>query len=167
MDILILIFSGSLYLISHNTYDRHFRGEQLKREKKEDDLVSEDIDNKRRTTEGAISTHSELCDINQRNENRKRQRHKFVEIAKYLSESIFMVLLMCAGILEPSLLSAPYFIIFLFICTWIACNQTFGPKYQKFKLVIAIYIGLHFTALFLYQMDFFRNWLPSDTLEAR
>lgn len=97
----------------------------------------------------------------------KKRRQKAQRVSYYLNEGIFFVALCASAILEPSLISAVYFLYFLFIGSWFALNRTFGTGYHYFRIFIALFVSIHFTLVFLYQFLIIRPLLPSDNINAR
>ena len=174
IDFFVLIYTGAVYLFVQNTYLSHAEEEKEKeRLAKEHEVkqVEKMQRRDRRMTEGGISIFSYGTSPIARNaekaEKRRLRRLKAVEMAKYLTEILFIIFLMTSAILHPSLPSAVYFIAFLFIATWVAANRGLGDVYLKFKLITSIYVAVHFVSIFIYQMDYIRPYLPPESLEAR
>lgn len=175
VDFFILIYSTAVYLFVQNTFISHLEEEKAKEvlaKENEAKQVERAVRRDRRATEGGLSLFSIgvsplLARNAEKAEKRRARKAKAMEVAKYLSEVLFILFLMGAAILHPSLTSASYFLAFLFIATWVAANRRLGFAYLKFKLLAALYISAHFVALFIYQMHFVRPYLAHDSLEAR
>ncbi|XP_053201557.1 piezo-type mechanosensitive ion channel component-like isoform X3 [Panonychus citri] len=116
--------------------------------------------------DSTIDGTTDVKDI-QRIERYRLRRQKALETIKLISEVIFVILLCGAGILNPSLSSSIYFISFLSIVTLVSCNKKLGNLFVKFKLFLCFVLICHLTALFLYQMDWFRIHLPETSLGIR
>lgn len=71
-----------------------------------------------------------------------------------------------AGIMLPSLTSAVYFFIFLFLCTWWSLCRTFDTLiFSCMCVLMAIFSAGHIIVLYLYQFQFFQESIPpEDTL---
>lgn len=95
---------------------------------------------------------------------RKKRTSEFFLL---LGETLVLVFMAGAGILQPSLFSSIYFITFLGICSWIACNLKLGHKYAISKVPLLIYCAIHFTIVYIYQFDFAQQLIPHQSLYAR
>lgn len=98
---------------------------------------------------------------------RRLKREKAERLSYYISEFIFFISLCASAILEPSLISAIYFLYFLFIGSWFAFDRQFGTGYHYFRIFITIFVGLHFSLLYFYQFLMFRPLIPPDSINAR
>lgn len=66
-----------------------------------------------------------------------------------------------AGIMQPSLTSAVYFFIFLFLCTWWSLCRTFNTLlFSCMCVLIAIFSAGHIIVIYLYQFQFFQESIP-------
>ena len=100
----------------------------------------------------------------------RRRRHVYRHTESFLilvGELVTTALLALSGIAAPSVLSSVYFLAFLGIATWWACYQKLGKRFHVFRIVLLAYAGLHLVAEYLYQMQFFQEYLHPDTLLAR
>ncbi|XP_010786126.1 piezo-type mechanosensitive ion channel component 2-like, partial [Notothenia coriiceps] len=67
------------------------------------------------------------------------------------------------GIMLPSLTSAVYFFIFLFLCTWWSLCRTFDTLiFSCMCVLMAIFSAGHIIVLYLYQFQFFQESIPAD-----
>ncbi|KAM3726353.1 Piezo-type mechanosensitive ion channel component [Dirofilaria immitis] len=72
------------------------------------------------------------------------------------------------GIFQPCILSSVYFIAFLFIATWWALYKPLQRHiFNTIKRLIIYYCALHFLLLYIYQIPFFQNIIPGQSLFAR
>lgn len=72
------------------------------------------------------------------------------------------------GIIQPSLLNAVYFIVFLVVATWYAVYAPIRRHiYNGIKLTIIFYAAVHFLVVFIYQIPYFAQILPGDSFAAR
>lgn len=63
----------------------------------------------------------------------------------------------------PSLTSAVYFFIFLFLCTWWSLRRTFDTLiFSCMCVLMAIFSAGHLVVLYLYQFQFFQESIPPD-----
>lgn len=68
-----------------------------------------------------------------------------------------------AGIMLPSLTSAVYFFIFLFLCTWWSLCRTFDTLlFSCMCVLMAIFSAGHIIVLYLYQFQFFQESIPPE-----
>ncbi|KAH7693998.1 FAM38A protein 1, partial [Aphelenchoides avenae] len=87
---------------------------------------------------------------------------------KRASDVCLMFFVVLVGIVQPSLLNAPYFIMFLIVLTWWALYTPLRRlTFNRIKCLLAFYTAVHFTILFAYQIPFFQDRLPSDYFAAR
>ncbi|UYV67379.1 PIEZO2 [Cordylochernes scorpioides] len=85
----------------------------------------------------------------------------------YLGEFVYLVLLVAAGILSPSLLSALYFVTFLAQSTWLACCQPIGNCYLISRFVVVIMAGFHISLLYIYQFSLINETVKPEDLVTR
>lgn len=97
----------------------------------------------------------------------RKRKKKRSEVLFWTGEMFVLLFLGGAGILHPSLSSAVYFLTFLFVCTWLACNRKLGQKYLQTKIPLLIFCGVHFVSVYLYQVDYVQDYLSPDTLTVR
>ena len=84
-----------------------------------------------------------------------------------IGELFMTALLALSGIAAPCVLSSVYFLSFLSISTWWACYQKLGKRFQFLRVGLLVYAGLHLIVEYLYQMQFFQEYIHPDTLLAR
>ncbi|XP_071780421.2 piezo-type mechanosensitive ion channel component 2 [Centroberyx gerrardi] len=76
---------------------------------------------------------------------------------------VVTILLGLTGIMLPSLTSAVYFFVFLFLCTWWSFCQTFDTLiFSCMCVLMAIFSAGHLIILYLYQFQFFQESIPPD-----
>ncbi|XP_039998805.1 piezo-type mechanosensitive ion channel component 2 isoform X2 [Xiphias gladius] len=76
---------------------------------------------------------------------------------------VVTILLGLTGIMLPSLTSAVYFFIFLFLCTWWSLRRTFDTLiFSCMCVLMAIFSAGHLIVLYLYQFQFFQESIPPD-----
>jgi hypothetical protein len=168
----VLIASGVLHVLTKKAYERQIELEKAKEElaKEQETKRLERMERReRRMTEAGLSCVSVIANNKaiQEKLKKKMKKQKASEWAYYITETIFLILLCAAAILNPSVTSSLYFIYFLFIATWISCNRSLDIQYHYFRVFIAIYVALHYIVLFIYQMEFIRPYLPPDDIKAR
>uniref|UniRef100_A0A667ZVF6 Piezo type mechanosensitive ion channel component 2 n=1 Tax=Myripristis murdjan TaxID=586833 RepID=A0A667ZVF6_9TELE len=75
---------------------------------------------------------------------------------------VVTILLGLTGIMLPSLTSAVYFFVFLFLCTWWSFCRTFDNLiFSCMCVLMAIFSAGHLIVLYLYQFQFFQESIPS------
>ncbi|CAB1326918.1 unnamed protein product [Coregonus sp. 'balchen'] len=78
-------------------------------------------------------------------------------------KGVVTVLLGLTGIMLPSLTSAVYFFVFLFLCTWWSFCRTFDTLiFSCMCVLMAIFSAGHLVVLYLYQFQFFQESIPSE-----
>ncbi|XP_068604478.1 piezo-type mechanosensitive ion channel component 2 [Brachionichthys hirsutus] len=76
---------------------------------------------------------------------------------------VVTILLGLTGMMLPSLTSAVYFFIFLFLCTWWSLRRTFDTlMFSCMCVLLAIFSAGHIIILYLYQFQFFQESIPPD-----
>ncbi|XP_036410203.1 piezo-type mechanosensitive ion channel component 2-like [Megalops cyprinoides] len=74
---------------------------------------------------------------------------------------VVTTLLGLTGIMLPSLTSAVYFFVFLGLCTWWSFCRTFDPLiFSCLCVLMAIFSAGHLIMLYLYQFQFFQEFIP-------
>ncbi|CAH2303226.1 Hypothetical predicted protein [Pelobates cultripes] len=100
----------------------------------------------------------------------------FITGIKLLFEALFTtagkvvitLLLGIAGIILPSVTSSVYFVIFLWLCSWWACNRSVSlVLFSSLCVLAAIFSAGHLTAIYLYQLPYFQELIPPDDLFSR
>ncbi|XP_072296798.1 piezo-type mechanosensitive ion channel component 2 [Eucyclogobius newberryi] len=75
---------------------------------------------------------------------------------------VVTILLGMTGMMLPSLTSAVYFLIFLFLCTWWSLCRTFDTLlFSCMCVLMAIFSAGHIVVLYLYQFQFFQEAIPA------
>ncbi|XP_063742823.1 piezo-type mechanosensitive ion channel component 2 isoform X2 [Eleginops maclovinus] len=78
---------------------------------------------------------------------------------------VVTILLGMTGIMLPSLTSAVYFFIFLFLCTWWSLCRTFETLiFSCMCVLMAIFSAGHIIVLYLYQFQLFQESIPADNV---
>ncbi|XP_058468470.1 piezo-type mechanosensitive ion channel component 2 isoform X3 [Solea solea] len=74
---------------------------------------------------------------------------------------VVTILLGMTGVMLPSMTSAVYFFIFLFLCTWWSLCRTFDTLiFSCMCVLMAIFSAGHLVILYLYQFQFFQESIP-------
>ncbi|KAF0046587.1 hypothetical protein F2P81_000220 [Scophthalmus maximus] len=74
---------------------------------------------------------------------------------------VVTILLGITGVMLPSMTSAVYFFIFLFLCTWWSLCRTFDTLiFSCMCVLMAIFSAGHLIILYLYQFQFFQEAIP-------
>ncbi|XP_076372320.1 piezo-type mechanosensitive ion channel component 1-like isoform X6 [Tachypleus tridentatus] len=97
----------------------------------------------------------------------RKRKKRTSEFLVFIGEVLFLVFLAGAGVLHPSLISSVYFLLFLFIATWLASGCKLGRIYILGRIALAVYTALYFIVLYLYQLDYAQELIQVDSLEAR
>ena len=172
LDFLVLISSGALHVFIKDVYRNQIEVEREREElaKEQETKRLERMERReRRLTEAGLSCVSVMANTKaiQEKYKKKLRAQKASEWASFLAEMLFLIVLCSAAVLNPSLSSSLYLILFLCISTWIACNRPLGVSYHYIRVFLTIYVALHFIMLFIYQMEYMRPHLPPDHLNAR
>lgn len=150
-------------------------GDVISQDQSEQDIIETSADPSTSQARASIPSDSFLRDINNQRHPMHHQklllRHqrkiKALETMRIFFEIVFAFLLLTCGILNPSLSSAFYFVSFLVILTLVSCNVSMGLFYDHLKLVLCFLSSIQLIALFLYQMYWFRQGVPAQSLTAR
>ncbi|RWS27984.1 piezo-type mechanosensitive ion channel component 1-like protein, partial [Leptotrombidium deliense] len=171
VDFVILIYTCAVYLIIRKIFHRHLQQPANNEVTNNECVASGAKDNLKNEEESAFRSDAHDYNLDRKllEQCNKRRLRKFwaLEIAKFLSEITFNVLLCGAAVLNPSITSFFYLLLFLAIATWIACNQKLGPTFEKFRLFVCLYTFVQLSFLFLYQMDYFHSFVEPGNLYAR
>lgn len=72
------------------------------------------------------------------------------------------------GTIQPSLLSSVYFFTALMLVTWWAMLQPLYRRYvNRIKMTLVCYALLHMTTIYVYQLGYFSDRVPSGSMAAR
>ncbi|CAJ0959030.1 unnamed protein product, partial [Mesorhabditis belari] len=87
---------------------------------------------------------------------------------KRLSNAALFIFVALAGCIQPSILNSFYFLIFLFMATWWSTYKPLRHSiYNKMKITLLFYSGLHLILIYLYQIPEISKLLPPDQTAAR
>lgn len=128
-------------------------------------VAVEKLQKVQQTPENVNADNQQDGDIIRRPVRRRKKRKS--EVLYWTGETFVLLFLAGAGILHPSLSSSVYFLTFLLVCTWLACNQKIGKKYLQSKVPLLLYCAVHFVCVYLYQVDYVQEYVPPDSLTAR
>ena len=172
LDFLVLISAGALHVFIKDVYRHQIQVEREKEElaKEQENKRLERMERReRRLTEAGLSAVSVMANTKaiQEKYKKKLRAQKASVWASLLIETVFLVLLCSAAVLNPSVSSSMYFLLFLSISSWISCNRSLGLQYHYIRVFVSIYVSLHFIVLFIYQMEYMRPYLPPDDINAR
>ncbi|XP_018115987.1 piezo-type mechanosensitive ion channel component 1 isoform X2 [Xenopus laevis] len=85
-----------------------------------------------------------------------------------VGKSLAILLLALAGITVPSAFSAPYYVIFIGLCTWWACHFPISHLgFNTICVIIGFFTGGHMICLYIYQTPFSQQMFHPDQLWAR
>jgi hypothetical protein len=105
--------------------------------------------------------------------NRRRTRHirfsdAFVPAVKRASDIALMFFVVLVGIVQPSILNALYFVVFLVVITWWALYTPLRrPTFNAIKCFLIVYAALHFLTLYAYQIPFVQHLIEDKSFPAR
>ncbi|KAL5021686.1 hypothetical protein ScPMuIL_000841 [Solemya velum] len=97
----------------------------------------------------------------------KPRRKNVSSILDFIGEFLVALLLAASGIILPTVIASIYFLSFLYIATWWAFYKCLGRKFRGFRIFLLIYCAIHILVLYLYQFQFFQDFLPPDHFIAR
>ncbi|XP_075034415.1 piezo-type mechanosensitive ion channel component 2-like, partial [Mixophyes fleayi] len=147
-------------------------------EEEEDEESETESETEESENETDFSTDGDTLDKDV-NDTRAKLIEKFtvfISGMKLLFEALFntagkvvvTLLLGLSGIILPSVTSALYFFIFLFLCSWWACNRSVSLViFSSLCVMAAIFSAGHLTAVYLYQLPYFQEIIPPQDLYAR
>ncbi|KAK3085436.1 hypothetical protein FSP39_003276 [Pinctada imbricata] len=95
-------------------------------------------------------------------QTRSRSRQRVDTFLYYIGEFLVVLLLAACGIIVPSLISAIYFLSFLFIATWWSFYRRLGRKFCIFRVFILVWSGLHILVLYLCQIQIVQDDILTD-----
>ncbi|XP_064455770.1 piezo-type mechanosensitive ion channel component-like isoform X2 [Ornithodoros turicata] len=95
------------------------------------------------------------------------QRLRRRSILYLFGELLVLVLMAAAGILHASLTSMTYFLSFLCVATWLSLHHCLDRSYHISRCLLMLYIVFHLIAIYVYQLDYAQEYIPSDTYQAR
>uniref|UniRef100_A0A1B6DCY7 Uncharacterized protein n=1 Tax=Clastoptera arizonana TaxID=38151 RepID=A0A1B6DCY7_9HEMI len=95
--------------------------------------------------------------------SQNRQNSLLTSLGKY----ILLASLCFAGVLRPSILNGFYFFLFLMFMTWWACNKSLGRGFAIISRITILPVMFHIIVLYLYQMQWAQDILPSENPIAR
>ena len=98
---------------------------------------------------------------------RSRRKRTLNDVLQFFGETLVVFLLAASGIIVPGVLSAVYFVSFIFIATVWSLYGRLGRKFSCFRILILIYSALHLLALHLYQFQFFQEALAPEAFISR
>ncbi|XP_071967175.1 piezo-type mechanosensitive ion channel component 2-like [Engystomops pustulosus] len=147
-------------------------------EEEEDEESETESETEESENETDFSTEEDTLD-KEVNDTRAKLIEKmtaFISAMKILFEALFTtagkvvvtLLLGLSGIILPSVTSAVYFFIFMFLCSWWACNRSVSlVVFSSLCVMAAIFSAGHLTAVYLYQLPYFQEVIPPQDLYAR
>nr|DBA22115.1 TPA: hypothetical protein GDO54_013179 [Pyxicephalus adspersus] len=147
-------------------------------EEEEDDESETESETEESENETDFSTDDETLDKDV-NDTRAKLIEKITSLVsamKMIFEALFTtagkvvvtILLGLSGIILPSVTSALYFSIFMFLCSWWACNRSVSlVVFSSLCVMAAIFSAGHLSAIYLYQLPYFQEIIPPQDLFAR
>ncbi|XP_074605433.1 piezo type mechanosensitive ion channel component isoform X6 [Brevipalpus obovatus] len=151
-------------------------GDVISQDQSEQDIIETSVDPSTSHARASLPSDNFLRDVNNQHQHaihhqklllRHQRKIKALETMRIFIEIFFAFLLLTCGILNPSLSSAFYFVSFLLVVTLVSCNISMGLFYDHLKLVLCFLSSIQAIALFLYQMYWFRQGVPAQSLTAR
>ncbi|XP_018096993.1 piezo-type mechanosensitive ion channel component 1 isoform X2 [Xenopus laevis] len=95
----------------------------------------------------------------------RKAAHRLLETAGKL---LAVLLLALAGITLPSAFSAPYYVVFIGLCTWWACHFPISQLgFNTVCVIVGFFTGGHMICLYIYQTPFIQQMFHPDQLWAR
>ncbi|XP_048353863.1 piezo-type mechanosensitive ion channel component 2-like [Sphaerodactylus townsendi] len=84
------------------------------------------------------------------------------------SKVVVVLLFGLAGIIQPSVMSAVYFFLFMGLCSWWSCHRPISPVvFNSLCVMVAIFNVGHLAVLYLYQLPYIQGVIPAEDLYAR
>eukprot|EP00079_Xenopus_tropicalis_P024757 XP_012817734.1 PREDICTED: piezo-type mechanosensitive ion channel component 1 isoform X2 [Xenopus tropicalis] len=85
-----------------------------------------------------------------------------------VEKSLAVLLLALAGITDPSAFSAPYYVVFIGLCTWWACHFPISQLgFNTICVIVGFFTGGHMICLYIYQTPFIQQMFHPEQLWAR
>ncbi|XP_051943825.1 piezo-type mechanosensitive ion channel component 2 [Hippocampus zosterae] len=158
----------------------HFQAEEQEDDEKLslDDhvLLEEDSDGGYEAEEDEVV---DACEVEEEEEAKESAKMKILRLVAQVASKVkdvignlittagkvvVTILLGTTGMMLPSLTSAVYFFIFLFLCTWWSLRRTFDTLlFSCMCVLMAIFSAGHLVVLYLYQFQFFQESVtPED-----
>ncbi|XP_033122825.1 piezo-type mechanosensitive ion channel component 2-like isoform X4 [Anneissia japonica] len=109
----------------------------------------------------------ELSQTSQTDTTYERKSKKRSIVIAGLRGLLTMTLLAFAAVIEPSMISAVYFVSFLIVVTWWSLYKTTGKRFVYWQGCWMVFSGFHLILLYLYQFQFFQDNVDSGSLTAR
>uniref|UniRef100_A0A3B4TXV1 Piezo type mechanosensitive ion channel component 2 n=1 Tax=Seriola dumerili TaxID=41447 RepID=A0A3B4TXV1_SERDU len=128
-------------------------------EAEEDEELDEEEEDEEEEEEGKESTKMKILRILA--EVASKVKEIIGNLITTAGKVVVTILLGMTGIMLPSLTSAVYFFIFLFLCTWWSLCRTFDTLiFSCMCVLMAIFSAGHLIVLYLYQFQFFQESIP-------
>uniref|UniRef100_A0A3B4TZT6 Piezo type mechanosensitive ion channel component 2 n=1 Tax=Seriola dumerili TaxID=41447 RepID=A0A3B4TZT6_SERDU len=125
----------------------------------EDEELDEEEEDEEEEEEGKESTKMKILRILA--EVASKVKEIIGNLITTAGKVVVTILLGMTGIMLPSLTSAVYFFIFLFLCTWWSLCRTFDTLiFSCMCVLMAIFSAGHLIVLYLYQFQFFQESIP-------
>ncbi|KAM9296584.1 piezo-type mechanosensitive ion channel component 2-like [Gastrophryne carolinensis] len=154
------------------------RVNSLEEEEEEDEESETESMTEESENETDLSTDDETLE-KETNDTRAKLIEKITAVTaalKLLFEALFTtagkvvatLLLGLSGIIVPSITSALYFCVFMFLCSWWACNRSVSlVVFSSLCVMAAVFSAGHLTTVYLYQLPYFQEIIPPQDIFAR
>ena len=96
-----------------------------------------------------------------------QNKPRISDFLSFIGEFILLVFLAASGIIVPGLLSAVYFLTFIFLATLWAFYGYLGGKFSVCRIILLIFSAAHILLLHLYQFQFFQDAVSPDDFIPR
>ncbi|XP_073462492.1 piezo-type mechanosensitive ion channel component 2-like [Aquarana catesbeiana] len=145
-------------------------------EEEEEEVKESEAEESENETDFSTDDETLDKDVNDTRAKLVEKITSLVAAMKLLFEALFTtagkvvvtILLGLSGIILPSVTSALYFSIFMFLCSWWACNRSISlVTFSSLCVMAAIFSAGHLTAVYLYQLPYFQEIIPPQDLFAR
>uniref|UniRef100_A0A3Q3LMQ3 Piezo type mechanosensitive ion channel component 2 n=1 Tax=Mastacembelus armatus TaxID=205130 RepID=A0A3Q3LMQ3_9TELE len=140
-------------------YNDDFEAEEQAEEDEEDEELDEEEEEEEEEEEVKESTKMKILRLVA--EVASKLKEIIGNLITTAGKVVVTILLGLTGMMLPSLTSAVYFFIFLFLCTWWSLCRTFDTLiFSCMCVLMAIFSAGHLIVLYLYQFQFFQESIP-------
>uniref|UniRef100_A0A3Q0T344 Piezo type mechanosensitive ion channel component 2 n=1 Tax=Amphilophus citrinellus TaxID=61819 RepID=A0A3Q0T344_AMPCI len=132
--------------------------EQVAEEDEEDEVLEEDEEEEEEEEEEETKESTKMKILRMVAEVASKVKEIIGNLITTAGKVVITILLGMTGIMLPSLTSAVYFFIFLFLCTWWSLRRTLNTlMFSCLCVLMAIFSAGHLIVLYLYQFQFFQE----------
>ncbi|XP_030608085.1 piezo-type mechanosensitive ion channel component 2 [Archocentrus centrarchus] len=127
-------------------------------EDEEDEVLEEDEEEEEEEEEEETKESTKMKILRMVAEVASKVKEIIGNLITTAGKVVITILLGMTGIMLPSLTSAVYFFIFLFLCTWWSLRRTLNTlMFSCLCVLMAIFSAGHLIVLYLYQFQFFQE----------